>query len=66
MPTIIGGCVVILALIGLGFYAVRKMGPGSFRVRTGLLRMFSFSIEIESSSADRESPGRAELEHGAG
>jgi hypothetical protein len=66
MLAIIGGCVVILAVIGLGFYAVRKMGPGSFRVRTGLLRMFSFSMEIESSSAVRNSPSSAELERGAG
>jgi hypothetical protein len=64
MLAVLGGCVVILAVIGLGFYAVRKMGPGSFRVRTGLLRMFSFSMEIESSGAAGKSPGSAELEHG--
>jgi hypothetical protein len=56
MPAVLGGCVVLLAVIGLGFYAVRKMGPGSFRLRTGLLRMFSFSMEIESSGAARKSP----------
>jgi flagellar biogenesis protein FliO len=43
---VLGGCVVVLALIGLGFYAVRKMNPDSLRVRTSLMRMFSFSIEI--------------------
>ena len=42
--------IVALAVLGLGFYAVRKMRPGSFRLRTSLLRIFSFSIEIESSS----------------
>jgi hypothetical protein len=55
--------VVILAVIGLGFYAVRKMRPGSFRVRTTLLRIFSFSLEIESSEVvgkAAESSGTAE------
>jgi hypothetical protein len=61
---VLGGCVVILAVIGLGFYAVGKMRPGSFRVRTSLLRMFSFSMEIESSGAAAPSPGPAALDHG--
>jgi hypothetical protein len=64
MLAVLGGCVVILAVVGLGFYAVRKMGPGSFRVRTGLLRMFSFSMEIESSGAVKKSSASAELEDG--
>jgi hypothetical protein len=64
MLAVLGGCVVILAVVGLGFYAVRKMGPGSFRVRTGLLRMFSFSMEIESSGAVRKSATSSELEDG--
>jgi hypothetical protein len=64
MLAVLGGCVVILAVIGLGFYAVRKMRPGSFRVRTTLLRMFSFSMEIESSGADGKSPGSGELDRG--
>ena len=54
MLAVLGGCVVILAVIGLGFYAVQKMRPGSFRVRTTLMRMFSFSMEIESSDSARE------------
>jgi len=56
--------VVILAVIGLGFYAVWKMRPGSFRVRTTLLRMFSFTMEIESSGAAGKSPGGAESDRG--
>jgi len=64
MLAVLGGCMVILAVIGLGFYAVRKMRPGSFRVRTTLLRMFSFSMEIESSGAAGKSTGSAELDHG--
>jgi hypothetical protein len=63
MMVVLGGCVVILAVIGLGFYAVCKMRPGSFRVRTTLLRMFSFSMEIESPGAAGKSRGSAELDH---
>jgi hypothetical protein len=54
MLAVLGSCVVILAVIGLGFYAVQKMRPGSFRMRTTLMRMFSFSMEIESSGSTRE------------
>jgi hypothetical protein len=61
---VLGGFVVILAVIGLGFYAVRKIGPASLRVRTTLLRMFSFTMEIESSSAARKSSGSAESDRG--
>jgi hypothetical protein len=61
---VLGSCVVILAVIGLGFYAVGKMRPGSFRVRTTLLRMFSFTMEIESSGAVGKMPRRAELDRG--
>lgn len=61
MLAFLGGCVVILALIGLGFYAVGKMKPGSLRVRTSLLRLFSFSMEIGSSDAAVESSGSGEL-----
>ena len=64
MLAVLCGCVVILAVIGLGFYAVGKMRPGSFRVRTSLTRMFSFSMEIESPRAAAPSPGPAELDYG--
>jgi hypothetical protein len=54
---VLGGCVVVLALIGLGFYAVWKMKPDSLRVRTSLMRMFSFSIEIGSPGTAAKSSG---------
>jgi hypothetical protein len=56
--------VVILAVIGLGFYAVWKMRPDSLRVRTTLLRMFSFTMEIESSGAVEKSLGGSESDRG--
>lgn len=62
MLAVLGGCVVVLAVVGLGFYAVwriRSDSLRSLRVRTTMLRMFSFSMEIESfdtmkNSQDRE------------
>lgn len=63
MLAVLGGCVMVLAMIGLGFYTVGRMRPGSFRVRTSLLRMFSFSMEIESAGTAEKSPGRAALDH---
>jgi hypothetical protein len=50
MVAVVFGWFVALAVLGLGFYAVRRVPPGSFRLRTGLLRgMFEFMMEIESS-----------------
>jgi hypothetical protein len=50
VPAFLAVCLVALAVLGLGFCAVRKMKPTAFRLRTTLLRVFSFSMEIESSS----------------
>ena len=47
---LLAACVVVLAVLALGFYAVLKMKPVAFRLRTTLLRVFTFSMEIESSS----------------
>ncbi len=41
--------VVLLATLGLGFYTVRKMNPGWFRVRTSMGRVFTFDVEIGSA-----------------
>ena len=50
MLVFLASCVVVLAVLGLGLYAVRAMRPGSFRLRTTLLRVFSLSLEIEAPS----------------
>lgn len=47
MPIFLTACVVILPTLGLGFYTVHKMKPGSFRAQTS--RVFSFHVEIEST-----------------
>jgi hypothetical protein len=42
-------CVIILPVLGLGYFTVHKMRPGSFRVQTSVWRVFSFRLEIEST-----------------
>jgi hypothetical protein len=54
MVTALAAWFVVLAVLGLGFYAVHKMRPGSFRLRTSVLRVFSFSMEIESPGVTRK------------
>jgi hypothetical protein len=62
MVTALAGWFVALTVLGLGlgFFAVRKMRPGSFRLRTSLLRVFSFSMEIESSDVPGKPSGEAD------
>ena len=48
-PTILTLSAVILTGLGLGFYTVHKMNPGSFKVQTSLWRVFSFIVEIKST-----------------
>jgi len=49
VPTILTISAVVLTEIGLGFYTVHKMNPGSFRVQTSVWRLFSFDVEIRST-----------------
>ncbi len=54
MPVFIAACLIALVALGLGFYTVRKMNPGSFRLDTSVWRVISFRIEIQSGSAHEE------------
>lgn len=65
MDAVIAGCVVVLVVLGLGFYAVRSMRPGRVRVQTSVLRLFSFSMEVESSDAGGKPSGGGRLGPGA-
>jgi hypothetical protein len=58
-------CIVVLALIGLGFYGL-KSNTGWLRIHAGLWRLVTFSIEIgqRGELAPREHP--RELEAGRG
>lgn len=55
MEIFITVCAVVLTVIGLGFYTVRKMNPVLFRLHTSLWRVFCFGIEIRAAA-----PARAE------
>jgi hypothetical protein len=59
MVAALAGLFVALAVLGLGFYVVRIMRPGSFRLRTSVLRVFTFSMEMESSGAGGKPSGKA-------
>ena len=39
-------CAVILAVVGLGYYALYKVQPGWFRLRAGAGRKITFCIEM--------------------
>jgi hypothetical protein len=58
-------CIVILAVIGLGFYALHKIKPGWFRIQAGAGQRFTFSIEMGQGGGDRPPrEERRELEAG--
>lgn len=45
---------IAAATLGLAFYVAHKMRPNSFKLRARVLRVFSFSLEIDSSDSVRE------------
>jgi len=47
-------CVIVLPALGLGYYAVYKMKPGSLLVRTSLGRILSLQVEIKSANTKPE------------
>ena len=48
---VIAGYAVVLPVLALGFYALRKTRAGSFRLRAKLLHLFEFSMEITPAAA---------------
>jgi len=61
MPIFWTACVITLPVLGLGYYTVHKMQPGSFRVQTSVWRLFSFRLEIESTGMTQEQRSAATL-----
>lgn len=55
-------CIVILAVIGLGFYALHKIKPGWFRIQAGAGQRFTFSIEMGQGGDKPPREERQELE----
>ncbi len=57
-------CIVILAVIGLGFYGL-KSKTGWLRIQAGIWRLVNFSIEIgQPGTAGEPHEERRELEAG--
>jgi hypothetical protein len=54
LPVVIT-CVVLLPIAGLAFYAMHRSKPSRLKLSASLLRLFSFSIEVESQD---DPPGR--------
>jgi hypothetical protein len=52
---VLAACLVALAALSLGFYVAHRMRLSSFRLSTSVLRVFSFSLEMGSTEADRDS-----------
>ncbi len=59
MLVALAGLAVVFAVLGLGFYTVGRTPLRSMRLTTSLLRVFSLSIEIESSGEAGKPPGVA-------
>jgi hypothetical protein len=57
-------CIVLLAIIGLGFYALHKIKPGWFRIQAGVWRLITFSIEIGQGGDPLSRGEHRELEAG--
>ena len=55
MLAVIITCIVLLPIIGLAFYAMHRSKPSRLKLSASLLRLFSFSIEVESQD---DPPGR--------
>jgi hypothetical protein len=56
---------LILLMLALVAYVVRKIGPSSFRLRVALARIISFSVEMESRGrGERLATGDSESRHG--
>jgi len=49
-------CIVILAVLGLGFYALHKIKPGWLRIQAGVWRLITFSMEIGQPGVPATSP----------
>jgi hypothetical protein len=52
---VLAACLVALAALSLGFYVAHRMRLSSFRLSTSVLRVFSFSLEMGSPEAGRDS-----------
>ena len=50
-------CIVVLPVLALVFYVVRRSKPGRFRLRATLLKLVSINIEVDAQDKPDELPG---------
>ena len=49
-------CIVVLPVLALVFYVVRRSKPGRFRLSATLLKLVSISIEVDAEDKPKELP----------
>jgi hypothetical protein len=49
-------CVVVLPVLALVFYVVRRSQPGRFRLSATLLKLVSINIEVDAQDKPDELP----------
>ncbi len=50
-------CIVVLPVLALVFYVVRRSKPGRFRLSATLLKLVSINIEVDAQDKPGELPG---------
>jgi hypothetical protein len=56
---------IAIAVLGLALYVARRMRPSSFRLQARVWRMFSFSLEIDSSGTGQKAVSEMERHPGS-
>lgn len=51
-------CIVVLPVLALVFYVVRRSKPGRFRLSATLLKLVSINIEVDAQDKPGELPGK--------
>jgi hypothetical protein len=54
-------CIVVLPVLALVFYVVRRSKPGRFRLSATLLKLVSINIEVDAQDKPDELPGTAKV-----
>ena len=49
-------CIVVLPVLALVFYVVRRSKPGRFRLSATLLKLLSINIEVDAQDKPDELP----------
>ena len=49
-------CIVVLPVLALVFYVVRRTKPGRFRINAKVLKLLDISIEVDGQDGPQELP----------